>query len=130
MESGVAESARGTRRIPPAALWIATPLVAAGLAVLYVADPTTSAFYPPCPIRAMTGFLCPGCGTTRALHALLHGESAAAFRFNPMLFVIAAALTPALVSVLRGRTPRYLAQPWFAWCAAIAIVGWWIARNV
>jgi len=31
--------------------------------------------------------LCPGCGVLRALHQLLHGDLAPAFRFNPMLVV-------------------------------------------
>ena len=34
-----------------------------------------------------TGLLCPGCGALRALHQLLHGHLAAAFRFNPVLIV-------------------------------------------
>jgi hypothetical protein len=130
MKRGVADSAPVQWRVPRTAFWIAAPLVAASLAVLYYADPSTSAFYPACPLRAMTGLLCPGCGTTRALHALLHGQFATAFRFNPMLFITAAALTPAVVSLLRGRTPRYLGQPWFACCATIAVVGWWIVRNL
>ena len=120
---------RTTRRLPRAAL-IALPLAAAGMAALYAFDPATTAFFPPCPLRAITGFLCPGCGTTRALHALLHGDVAAAFRFNPMLFAMTAVLAPALVSVVRGRTPRYLAQTWFAVAAGVGVGAWWIVRNV
>lgn len=118
------------RAIPRLALAVIAPVVATGAALLYLFDPTTAHFFPPCPLRAITGFQCPGCGTTRALHALLHGQFAAAFAFNPMLFVMSAAIAPALITFARGRTPRYVTQPWFAWCAAIVICAWWIGRNV
>ena len=70
--------------------WQSLALLAAGsvaLAVLYVFDPATSGIYPGCPFRALTGWLCPGCGTLRGLHELLHGNLAAAFRFNPLMLL-------------------------------------------
>jgi len=39
----------------------------------------------PCPIHATTGLWCPGCGTTRALDALVHGNFSLAFHYNPLL---------------------------------------------
>jgi hypothetical protein len=41
----------------------------------------------PCPFRAVTGWECPLCGGTRLGAALLHGDVAAAFAFNPVVFV-------------------------------------------
>ncbi|SDX04637.1 DUF2752 domain-containing protein [Aequorivita viscosa] len=32
-----------------------------------------------------TGFYCPGCGSQRAIHLLLHGDIIGAFRFNPLM---------------------------------------------
>ncbi len=55
---------------------------------LYVADPVRVGFFPRCPIYALTGLYCAGCGTTRALHQLLHGNLRAAFRFNPLALVL------------------------------------------
>ncbi len=40
---------------------------------------------PPCHIHAYTGLLCPGCGTTRALQALVHGDIALSLRQHPLL---------------------------------------------
>jgi hypothetical protein len=57
------------------------------LAVLYVYDPSTTAWFPSCPFRALTGLLCPLCGSLRAAHALLHGHPVDAFVFNPFVFV-------------------------------------------
>jgi hypothetical protein len=41
----------------------------------------------PCPFRLLTGWDCPLCGGTRMGDALLHGDVAAAFRFNPLALV-------------------------------------------
>ena len=41
---------------------------------------------PPCLILRLTGLRCPGCGGTRMLSLLLHGEWRAAFAQNPYLF--------------------------------------------
>ena len=41
----------------------------------------------PCPFRAVTGWECPFCGGTRLGAALLHGDVAGAFAFNPVVFV-------------------------------------------
>jgi uncharacterized protein DUF2752 len=57
------------------------------LAVLYAYDPSTTAWFPSCPFRALTGLLCPLCGSLRAAHALLHGHPVDAFVFNPFVFV-------------------------------------------
>jgi len=56
----------------------------AGL-VLFLFDPSRYHFYPLCVFHQVTGLLCPGCGSLRALHQLLHGNIYTAFRFNPLV---------------------------------------------
>ncbi|MCJ0980305.1 DUF2752 domain-containing protein [Rhodococcus sp. ARC_M12] len=97
---------------------IAAPLgVAAaavgGLVLLHVRDPRTST-YLPCPLHALTGLWCPGCGTTRALGDLTRGDVAAAASSN----VVAVVLVVVAVGVwglwLRARwtqKPLTLARP-------------------
>jgi hypothetical protein len=41
-----------------------------------------------CIFRHFFGFECPGCGMTRALSALVHGDLAAALRFNRSVLVV------------------------------------------
>lgn len=64
--------------------------LAAVAALIYVYDPASTWFYPSCPLRALTGWLCPLCGGLRAAHALLHGRVFDAVALNP--FLIAAGL--------------------------------------
>ncbi|TDD72886.1 DUF2752 domain-containing protein [Actinomadura darangshiensis] len=63
--------------------------VAAGaLVVAFRADPNEPGHYPGCPFLALTGYYCPGCGGTRLVYALTHGDVGTAFGLNPLLFVL------------------------------------------
>ena len=57
-------------------------------ATVFFFDPATHRFFPDCTFHKLTGLNCPGCGATRSLHALLHGEFQAAVRDNA-LFIAA-----------------------------------------
>lgn len=57
------------------------------LMLLFFFEPSRYHFYPRCLFYQTTGLLCPGCGSLRAAHQLLHGHLAAAFHFNA-LFVL------------------------------------------
>lgn len=48
-------------------------------------NPSTAGFFPVCPLLSLTGFACPGCGMTRGLHALLHGDVLGALDYNLLL---------------------------------------------
>ena len=54
---------------------------------LYALDPSTSGVFPVCPVQALTGLHCPGCGALRAAHALLHGDILRALGFNCLVGV-------------------------------------------
>jgi hypothetical protein len=78
--------------------------LAAAAVVLYQFDPSTTARYPSCPLRALTGLLCPLCGGLRAAHALLHGQLVEALTLNPFLFAagVAGPFVPARWTVIAG----------------------------
>jgi hypothetical protein len=64
----------------------ATPLaaIAFAAAILLRFPPERYGFYPQCPFHQLFNLQCPGCGTTRALVAMLHGDIAAAIHFNAL----------------------------------------------
>ncbi|MEI7730719.1 MAG: DUF2752 domain-containing protein [Verrucomicrobiota bacterium] len=101
----------------------------------YWLDPTQHAIFPPCLFHKLTGWNCPGCGGQRALHQLLHGNVAAAFWLNPMLFL----LTPLMAwwgwNLLHRKrsdamdSPMHL-RPAFGWGLLAAVILFTIARNI
>lgn len=118
-----------TRKVWPVTTALA--VLAAALALLFFFDPARSRFYPKCMFHELTGLQCPGCGSLRALHALLHGQVRRAFAFNPLLFVVAffgAYLV--LRKKLRPDRPDPLANRLVWWGGPILIVLFWILRNL
>ncbi len=86
----------------PAAL-----LLLAGGVVLFFFDPATTGFYPPCLFTTVFGRACPGCGSLRAVHQLLHGNLRAAWALNPMLTIVGPlAAAAALLTFLRNLKTR------------------------
>jgi len=67
--------------------------------MVYNFPPAESSFYPRCPFYACTHLLCPGCGGTRALYWMLHGNLHEALHYN---------------ALLTGLAPLVLL--WLAWC--------------
>jgi len=92
---------------------------------LFAFDPTRVALFPPCPLHQMTGLWCPGCGTTRALHQLVHGNLAAAFRFNPL----AIAMLP-LAGYLIVRGDASTMKPGWIWALLVVVVAFGVLRNI
>ena len=107
---------------------------AVGAAVLWQFDPNVAGNpLPPCPSLWLTGLFCPGCGTTRALHALVHGDLARALSMNPLLVISLPAVTVLLAQALRV-LPRSLdpiarhlgnARAW-----AIVLISYAVIRNL
>ena len=100
-------------------------IVCTGLAVLlflYPADQYT--FWPKCMFHEWTGLYCPGCGNTRALSALLHGNLSDSLKKN-ILFI------PAVITVvLTVVYPRIAFNRVFAWSVAIIVILFFILRNI
>jgi hypothetical protein len=115
------------------------PAVIAGLAfsvclaLLYLFDPGQHGFYPRCQFHALTGLYCPGCGSLRALHQLLHGHVAAAFHFNALLVLAMAALgwrASRRLFLKSLKHPAAFLPPAWLWCGFAAMVIFGILRNL
>lgn len=61
-------------------------ILLAGMLVLYYHNPRQLMLA--CPVYALTGLYCPGCGAGRACYAILHGRLYQAFRYNPLLCIL------------------------------------------
>ncbi|WP_258726931.1 DUF2752 domain-containing protein [Cellulomonas sp. NS3] len=79
-------------------------LTAAAVLVVGSVDPHRPGSYGVCPVYALTGMLCAGCGGLRATHDLAHGDLAGAWAMNP-LWVL-------LVPVLVAAWATWLARRW------------------
>ena len=106
-----------------------------GVTVLYISDPRNPGTYPICPFLGLTGYHCPGCGTLRALHQLLHGDVIAALGYNPLtvvsLPVIAHSFTDGALRAFRiAAPPRVLIPHQFIWALFVGILAFWLLRNV
>ena len=89
------------------AILIGVPLVIIGGATaLFFLNPSEHSFFPKCSLYVATGFFCPGCGSTRALFHLTHGNLLEALRLNPgLMALITLGLTDYIrfvVSVIHG----------------------------
>ena len=106
---------------------------AAGAAYLYAVDPNVAGHYPPCPFLAVTGLWCPGCGSARALHALLHLDVGTALARNPFAVLAAIYIGWSFYRWTYRRvtgTPLRLAPGWVITVVWVSIVAFWILRNV
>lgn len=124
------------RRIRRRIIWT-TALVAGTVALLVfyaTVDPSTSRYLPQCLFHALTGLECPGCGSQRALHALLTGDLRGAWHYNAL---VVAGIIPVAVylyaDMTRLRNPRLYAilnsMPAII-IAGVVIVAWGIGRNI
>jgi Protein of unknown function (DUF2752) len=100
-------------------------LIAIVAGLLFVFDPTHLGVLPPCPLHRLTGLWCPGCGSTRALYQLVHGNLMAALRFNPL----AISLLP-LVGYLSIRGERVVIKAVWIWALLGIVITFGILRNI
>ncbi len=99
----------------PAGRWWAAGLCAAAVTgfVLLRFPPEQYSFYPRCPVYETLHWKCPGCGATRALAALLHGQAVEALHWNALFTILLPFFTGhgLLWGVRRARGSRQSLQP-------------------
>lgn len=113
-------------------------ILLAGIAVAYkYLDPAVVPIFPRCPFRLLTGYLCPGCGSQRAIHHLLNLDLPGAWRMNPLLVISLPYLLLGLIlkplSRHNGRGTRLYDQLYgyrASVAALVVIVLFWIGRNI
>ncbi len=122
------------RRGPLQPLLVAATGLAAA-AYVGVVDPNHPGHYPTCPFLALTGYYCPGCGSTRAVHAIVNGDLVQALHRNPLTVVFLPFLGLLWLRWLRdsrsGGPQRPLVLPrWAVWAVVGGISTFWVLRNL
>jgi hypothetical protein len=92
--------------------FVVLALFGAALLTLAIFDPHEAGGYPTCPVYALTGYYCPGCGSLRGLHSVAVGDLGDAFARNPLLPV-------GLIA---------LGWAWLSWTGRRS--GWWRLRSL
>ena len=113
-------------------------ILLAGIAVVYkYLDPSVVPIFPRCPFRLLTGYLCPGCGSQRAIHHLLNLDLPGAWRMNPLLVIALPYLLLGLIlktlSHHNGRGTRLYYQLYgyrASVVVLVVIVLFWVGRNI
>ena len=114
-------------------VWCVVGCVVAAL--LYLYPPEATGWWPRCPFHSVTGLNCPGCGSLRALHAMLHGRVVEAFCCNPLLVVCLPVVGTCLVVRIFGALALNRSiEVHFPTAVNFAIAGtvllFFVARNV
>lgn len=102
--------------------------------IYYALDPSQSGVFPRCTFLTLTGYKCPGCGSQRAIHALLHGDVVGAFKYNALLLISIPWIALCLYAeTQRIRNPRLYTRinaPQLMWIFLATVLLWWLLRNI
>ncbi len=107
--------------------------IVVGGTLLFLFNPSTAIFYPKCLFHEMTGLYCPGCGSTRALYCLLHGELREALRDNALaVFALPLLGGIFLARAIRRRPPIAARQSKLGWLGLLlaGIIVFGVVRNI
>ncbi|MFE2375797.1 DUF2752 domain-containing protein [Streptomyces sp. NPDC059398] len=108
--------------------------VAAAFTYVGAVDPNHPGHYPVCPLYAITGVYCPGCGGLRSAHAVAHGDFAAALGDNALAVagygVFAVVMAVWLVRAVQGRPARVTLRPALWWGIGAVVLVFSVLRNL
>ncbi|WP_231626646.1 DUF2752 domain-containing protein [Streptomyces apocyni] len=119
--------------------WLLVPVgtlgaVVAAFAYVGTVDPNEPGHYPACPLLALTGILCPGCGGLRSAHAFANGDIPTALGANA--FAVAGFAAFAVIWVLwmaraaRGRPLRIALRNAHQWSIGAVLLVFSVVRNL
>jgi len=134
----------GSKFIPPKVSAPLSPAIFAGVvlgaaaigagALVFFFNPGTHEFYPVCLFHALTKLNCPGCGMTRALYALLHGNLRLALKDNALFVLTLAALAAWIVHFIlkksKNKPAAFNLRPKFLWLGLALALVFAVVRNL
>lgn len=116
-------------------LCIAFVVIIGGI-IYFNYNPEEHLFFPKCSFLSLTGLKCPGCGSQRTIHALLHADINSAFSYNALIILS----IPYLLILITGKIARFfnpsskfavsLNHPYVIRSFLIIVILFWITRNI
>ena len=114
--------------------WAIGCIAVLGGLVYFLFNPENSQIFPKCPFLFLFNLKCPGCGSQRAIHALLHLNLKAAFGYNALLV----ATLPLIILLSYAEYHREkkadlykkLNQTKLILSYFCIVILWWIGRNI
>lgn len=115
------------------AIVVTISLIALAIAY-YLFDPVEVKWMPKCMWKVATATDCPGCGSQRMAHALMHGDFRGAWHAN----AYALCMIPVIIFLLclefaKARYPKLYAtvhRPAVITSLAATVILWWVLRNL
>lgn len=104
--------------------------------MFYLFDPEEMAVFPRCPFLLATGYECPGCGSQRAVHDMLHLDFKSALSQNTLILLLFPYILLGLYLVFfneRRRFPKLEKLLFGKWAAILVVSGimvYWVVRNL
>ncbi len=111
-------------------------IIFTGLAILFfVLNPNEHEIFPRCVFHSVTGYYCPGCGSQRAIHSLLHfnftGVVGNNFLFLPaVLLLIYHYSFSFLNKKFTWKLPNIFYKKSTPWIILGIIILFWVLRNL
>ncbi|MDR1603134.1 MAG: DUF2752 domain-containing protein [Tannerella sp.] len=108
----------------------------AGSFIYFSYNPATNVWFPKCPFLLVTGLKCPGCGSQRAIHDLLHFDFHGAFINNALLIssipYILLLFADYIVRYVRPQSSFHLLiqHPVAIWIYFAFVLVFWVTRNI
>lgn len=112
-------------------------ILVVGILLLYsLFDARYVEWFPRCPFYMLTKLYCPGCGSQRALSALLHGDFFQSIKYNFLAiivlpFLLYAAVINGLNLLGKKKVPLHIFYaPAFSWAVLIMVMVFTLVRNI
>lgn len=124
------------KKYPRVFLTILIIVMCLGAVFLFFNTPGKSKLLPPCIFHSLTNLYCPGCGSTRGVYSLIHGDIITALRCNilTVLFIPLLAYSFLAFCVNTYSNKQVLKQiiynPLSTKIIVIVVIVFWVLRNI
>lgn len=124
------------KKYPRVFLTILIFIMCIGIVFLYFNTPGKSNLLPRCVFYSLTKLYCPGCGSTRVVYSLIHGDIFTALRCNILTVLFIPLLAYSFIAFCvntysqRQVLKQIIYNPLAAKIIVIAVIAFWILRNI